>query len=88
MEVRHHVSKRSETRRRQRQQQTQQRFIVIGILLAAAVAVGALVAVNLTNDDGDVQITTVDSVSPEGADGKAVGPADAEVVIVEYSDFS
>lgn len=79
------MSKREELRRKRQQEARQRQLIVIaGVALVAVVAVGFLVYQN-TRPIGE--ITAIEKETWPFADGKALGPKDARVVIQEFSDF-
>ena len=86
------MSKREELRkRRQQQARRTQLTIVAGIVVVAVAVVGYIAYQNYQ--------TTLENSKPVGAfvtpkpetwpfaDGKALGPADAKVLIQEFSDF-
>jgi uncharacterized membrane protein YebE (DUF533 family) len=86
------MSKREEIRkRRQQQARRTQLTIVAGIVVVAVAVVGYIAYQNYQ--------TTLENSKPVGAfvtpepetwpfaDGKALGPADAKVLIQEFSDF-
>jgi protein-disulfide isomerase len=75
-------------KRRQAQQQKQKRglFIIGGVVLLAVVAVAVLIFSNNTPVAEGSYVTVEPKEWPQ-ADGKALGPADAPVVVREFSDF-
>jgi hypothetical protein len=86
------MSKREELRRRRQQQARQtQLTIIAGIVVVALAVVGFIAYQNYQ--------TTLENAKPVGAfvtpvpetwpqaDGKALGPANAKVLVQEYSDF-
>ncbi len=79
------MSKRTEIRKRRQQKARQQRlYIVAGIALLAIVAAAYLIYPTL-QPVGEITAITPEAFS--NANGKALGPADAKVVIQEFSDF-
>ncbi|MBM4422526.1 MAG: hypothetical protein FJ030_03930 [Chloroflexi bacterium] len=79
------MSKREELRRKRQQEARQRRWMVIaGVALVAVAAAGFLVYQN-TRPIGE--ITTIEKETWPMAEGKALGPKDARVVILEFSDF-
>ncbi|MDW8325083.1 MAG: hypothetical protein RMK99_00830 [Anaerolineales bacterium] len=83
------MSKREELRKRRQRQQRRNQLITIGavtavVLLFAAVLIGP----RLIQDMQPVgEIITPPEADYSLADGKALGPRDARVVIQEFSDF-
>lgn|GEM_PF-1157441 len=75
--------------RRKRQAEQKRRQSLIWIIGGAAVVALLVVAgLVLANRSSQVEVTLPDSLQPPpNADGSAWGPADAPVVIQEYSDF-
>ncbi len=86
------MSKREELRkRRQQQAQRTQLTIVAGIVVVAVAVVGYIAYQNYqTSLENSKPIGAFVTPEPETwpfADGKALGPADAKVLIQEFSDF-
>lgn len=79
------MSKREEIRKKRQTAVRQQQFIVVGVVaLAAIVVAGILIWPNLQ------PVGAIVTAEPEEfpfADGSAMGPKDARVVIQEFSDF-
>ena len=77
--------KRSARRQRalaaQKQKERQQMLRIVGIVVAVVVVLGTLFWISN-------RPKLVESEIPVGADGTAWGPADAPVVIEEWSDFN
>ena len=67
--------------RKQKQRRLWQSVALVAV--AAAVIVGVLIWLN----NRPLTLTTVEARVPAGADGTAWGPADAPVVIEEWSNF-
>ena len=86
------MSKREELRkRRQQQARRTQLTIVAGIVVVAVAVVGYIAYQNYqTSLENSRPIGAFVTPEPETrpfADGKALGPADAKVLIQEFSDF-
>lgn len=86
------MSKREELRRRRQQRARRTQFtIVTGIVVLAVAVVGYIAYQNYqTALENSRPIGAFVTPEPETwplADGKALGPADAKVVIEEFSDF-
>ena len=86
------MSKREELRkRRQQQAQRTQLTIVAGIVVVAVAVVGYIAYQNYqTSLENSKPVGAFVTPAPETwpfADGKALGPADAAVVIQLFSDF-
>ena len=79
------MSKRDEIRKKRQQEARTQQLLIIGAVAVAVVIVaGVLIWPNL-QPVGDVRVPEPREYAL--ADGKALGPADAKVVIQEFSDF-
>lgn len=77
-------ARRAEHQARQRRQ----RLLIGGLALAAVlILVGAVVWVREMTSPAENMILPESLASPPNADGSAWGPADAPVLIQEYSDF-
>lgn len=78
-----------ERREQQLAQQKQRRLRYYGLTAVAAVVIIALFAfLRQTNTPTVADVLLPDTLeAPANADGKAWGPADAAVVIEEFSDF-
>ncbi len=79
------MSKRDELRKKRQEAARRQQFAVIG-----AVAVLALVVAGIVIWPNLQPIGTIVTPEPEDrslANGKTLGPADARVVVQEFSDF-
>lgn len=78
-----------ERREQQLAQQKKQRTMYYGLTAVAAVAIIALFAIlRQINTPTIEEVVLPDTLeTPPNADGKAWGPADAPVVIEEFSDF-
>ena len=86
------MSKREEIRkRRQQQARRTQLTIVAGIVVVAVAVVGYIAYQNYqTSLENSRPVGAFVTPEPETwpfADGKALGPADAKVLIKEFSDF-
>jgi uncharacterized membrane protein YebE (DUF533 family) len=86
------MSKREEIRkRRQQQARRTQLTIVAGIVVVAVAVVGYIAYQNYqTSLENSRPVGAFVTPEPETwpfADGKALGPADAKVLIQEFSDF-
>ncbi len=79
------MSKREELRKRRQQQARRSQVTVLGGIVTLALAVTGYLIYQNTRPIGE--ITLVEKESFPFADGKALGPADARVVIQEFSDF-
>jgi protein-disulfide isomerase len=79
------MSKRAEIKqRRQKKARQQQLTIIAGIVLVAVAAAAYLIYPTLQ------PVGEITAITPEefpNANAKALGPADAKVVIQEFSDF-
>ncbi len=78
-----HPSRGERLARARRQKQRKQRWTTGLIVAVAVVVVGALIWLS----NRPLPLTKVEAVVPPGADGTAWGPADAPVVLEEWSDF-
>ena len=86
------MSKREELRKRRQAQARQRQLMLVGLVTLAAVAVaGYFIYQNYQKQvDDSKPIGAFVTPEPETwpfADGKALGPADAKVLIQEFSDF-
>lgn len=79
------MSKREELRKKRRQETRQQQLVMIGVVALAAIAIAAIVIWPNLQPAGEV--ATPEARDYAFADGKAFGPADAKVLIEEFSDF-
>lgn len=67
-----------------RQQKRRRKQLTVALVVAAAVViVGGLIWLN----SRPLSLTTVEAAAPVSADGAAWGPADAPVVVEEWSDY-
>ena len=78
-----------ERREQQLAQQKKQRTMYYGIAaVAAVIIIGLFAFLRQVNTPTLAEVVLPDNLeTPPGADGKAWGPADAPVVIEEFSDF-
>ena len=68
--------------------QRRQRLLIGGLAVAAVlILVGAVVWVREMTSPAENMVLPESLASPPNADGSAWGPADAPVLIQEYSDF-
>ncbi len=83
------MSKREELRKRRQQQQRRNQMIMLGAVTIVVVLVAAVLIVpRLIQDAQPVgEILTPAEADYSMADGKALGPRDARVIIQEFSDF-
>jgi hypothetical protein len=79
------MSKREELRKRRQQAARRTQLALIGGTVLLALAVVGYIVYQNTRPIGD--FVTVERASWPLADGKALGPAGAAVVIQEFSDF-
>ena len=79
------MSKREELRRR-RQQRAQQRYLAL-IGLVVLISLGAVGYVIYENTRPIGEIASIERYEYPFVDGKALGPADARVVVQEFADF-
>jgi protein-disulfide isomerase len=79
------MSKREEMRRRRQQRARRRQLNILAVVAVAAVAVAAWLIWQNTRPVGE--IVTITPREWPMADGTAMGPADARVVIQEFSDF-
>jgi protein-disulfide isomerase len=79
------MSKREEMRKRRQQQSRQRQLIVAGVVAVIAVGVAGWLIYQNTRPIGS--FTTVPSQTWPQADGKALGPKGAKVVVQEFADF-
>ena len=83
------MSKREELRRKRQEAARRQQLIVIGAVVVAAIAIAGLLA-GPTLIANLQPVGTVVTPEPETfplANGKALGPQGARVVVQEFSDF-
>src|SRR3989338_3929744 len=86
------MSKREELRKRRQAQARQRQLMLVGLVTLAAVAVaGYFIYQNYQKQVYDSKpigafVTPEPAAFPQ-ADGKALGPAEAKVTVVEYADF-
>jgi protein-disulfide isomerase len=79
------MSKREELRKKRQQEQRRQQVFIIGaVAVVALIAAGVLIWPNLQPVGA---IVTAVPENLELADGRAIGPPDAQVVIQEFADF-
>jgi hypothetical protein len=86
------MSKREELRRRRQQQARRTQLTLVGGIVVLAVAVVGYIAYQnyqtaLESAKPVGAFVTVEKENWPFADGKALGPADAKVVILMFSDF-
>ena len=79
------MSKRAQMRSRQKQHTRKRRLISIGVVAAIAVVVAALVILQNSKPVGEIVAVSV--AVPAYADGKALGPIDAPVLVQDFSNF-
>ena len=79
------MSKREELRKRRQQQARRSQTTVLGGIVILALAVTGYLIYQNTRPIGEISL--VEKESFPLADGKALGTADARVVIQEFSDF-
>ena len=80
------MSKREELRKRRQQQALRQRLIGIAAVVALAFGATGFMIFQNTRPIGEF-VTITPTPRPAYADGKALGPKDAPVLIEEFSDF-
>ncbi|MCS6909031.1 MAG: hypothetical protein NZM11_00440 [Anaerolineales bacterium] len=83
------MSKREELRKRRQQQQRRRQMVAVGaVTVVVLLVVAVLIGPRLIQDMQPVgEIITPPEADYSLADGKALGPRDARVVIQEFSDF-
>ena len=80
------MSKRAHMRVRQRQRHRRRRMATVVAVAAVAVAVAVVVIREISKPVGE--IVSVPVAVRSYADGKALGPIDAPVLIQEFSNFT
>jgi isochorismate hydrolase len=83
------MSKREELRKRRQREQRRNQIVIVGVVAVAVVLVAAVLLVpRILADMQPVgEIIAPEATDYSMANGKALGPADARVVIQEFSDF-
>ena len=79
------MSKRALMRAQQQQRKRKRRLATIGAVAGLAVVVAVLVIRQSSRPVGE--IVAVPSAVPAHADGKALGPIDAPVLVQDFSNF-
>jgi hypothetical protein len=79
------MSKREELRRRRQSKVRRTQLTGVGMVTLAALAVSSFLIYQNTRPIGE--IVPIERQAWPLADGKALGPAEARVVIQEFSDF-
>ena len=75
-------------RRRRQAEQKRRRSVMWAVGSVAVLVLLVVVGVVWTNRPSQIEVTLPEELKPPpNADGSAWGPADAPVVIQEYSDF-
>ena len=78
-----HPSRRERMAQARRQKRRRRQLITALVAVAIVAAVAALIWLN----NRPLELTTVEAAAPVSADGAAWGPADAPVVIQDWSDY-
>jgi protein-disulfide isomerase len=79
------MSKRAEIRKRRQQKARQQQLVIVAGIALVAIAAAAYLIYPTLQPVGEIVPITPEAFP--NANGKSLGPADAKVVIQEFSDF-
>jgi type VI protein secretion system component VasF len=77
------LSRREQMAQARRQKRRRRQLITALVAVAIVAAVAALIWLN----NRPLALTTVEAAAPASADGAAWGPADAPVVVEDWSDY-